>query len=276
MTTYTQAHCRDCKLEGKAIDECLVRKYQYKALLKKCPKEIVALEKKPTPIPESEDETSFLKTTSERVGRITPVLMDRSGNIIDGVHRLQADPAWFSQVVYDIDKKKDPVKFHLARLIVNVCRRQVSAEEKSEILSEIAKLTKWTPQQISEATGMSYRWILKYLPSEYKREYEVPESARRADLTQTTQNVPSPQESELSTQEVRRTEHITTSIPITSETAKLPTHEPITPTKEAEAPAPEPLDVAEFTCPECKQDFRIVHVNRNLHRFMPVKKEATS
>lgn len=30
--------------------------------------------------------------------------------------------------------------------------------------------TGWTPQQIAEATGMSYAWVMKYLPDEFKDE----------------------------------------------------------------------------------------------------------
>lgn len=42
----------------------------------------------------------------------------------------------------------------------------------------------------------------------------------------------------------------------------------------AEASKPEPLDVADFTCPECKQEFRIVHVSDNKHKLERVRKES--
>jgi len=267
MTEYTKSYCQDCTLTGKAIEECMVRKYQYKALLKKCPRELAVAEPSKTPIPESEDETAFLKTSAERVGRISTVLMDRSGNVIDGLHRLKADPSWPASVVYDIDKKKDPVKFHLARLIVNVCRRQVSAQEKTEILSEIAKLTKWSPQQISEATGMSKRWVLAYLPEEYKRsEPEELERARLArekmpEIAKEPETEPETVTTSTPTQEVERR---TSSVPISPQDQHIPTSEPITP----EAPAPESLDVAEITCKVCGEEYRFVHYSRGDHRLL--------
>jgi len=230
-----------------------------------------------TPIPEGDEETAFLKSTAERVGHLTPILRDRSGEIIDGVHRLQADPSWQSLVVYDIDKREDPVKFHLARLIVNVCRRKVPAEEITEILGEIAKLTNWSPKRISEETGMSYQWVMKYLPNEFKRDYEAPESPRRRDLTETTQNVPSEPSGvgfEPTTSQERRTaeQPSTESVP-EPRRAGAPLSESDKP--EAGAPKPEPLDIADFTCSVCHRSFRITHAANNLHRLVPIKEEKT-
>lgn len=115
---------------------------------------------------EIEDETAYLRPTYEKLGALSPVLRAQSGEVIDGLHRLKVDPGWHSLVVYDIN---DPVKVAMARLVINVCRRQVPVEEKTELLATIAKLTEWTPQQIAEATGMSYTWVMKYLPDEYKQ-----------------------------------------------------------------------------------------------------------
>ena len=37
---------------------------------------------------------SGLKASSERVGRLYPILLDKHGNVIDGRHRLEADEKW--------------------------------------------------------------------------------------------------------------------------------------------------------------------------------------
>jgi ParB-like chromosome segregation protein Spo0J len=37
---------------------------------------------------------SYLKFSSKNVGRLYPVLIDKQGNVIDGMHRLKADKNW--------------------------------------------------------------------------------------------------------------------------------------------------------------------------------------
>ena len=63
----------------------------------------------------------------------------------------------------------------VARLIGNVCRRDVSAGEKSEMfgklgeiyVSEGLKLGR-IAYKIAEETGMSCRWVMQYLPDKLK------------------------------------------------------------------------------------------------------------
>ncbi len=63
----------------------------------------------------------------------------------------------------------------MARLISNVCRRTVSRKEKTEILGTLSEIMLREGVQkgdigrkIAEESGMSYRWVAKYLPQEYK------------------------------------------------------------------------------------------------------------
>jgi hypothetical protein len=63
----------------------------------------------------------------------------------------------------------------IARLISNACRRHVTAEEKTEMLKRFGETClkegvkpKGIAQKIMEETGMSYRWMMKYLPDKYK------------------------------------------------------------------------------------------------------------
>jgi len=115
---------------------------------------------------------SDLKASSERVGRLYPVLLDRHGNIIDGQHRLAADENWPKIKLESVETEEQRL---LARLISNVCRRHVPAEEKTEILGRLGEIyqkegvePKKIVERIMEKTGMSYRWVMKYLPDKYK------------------------------------------------------------------------------------------------------------
>lgn len=108
-----------------------------------------------------------LKDSKELVGPLYPILKDAWGNVIDGFHRQRVDPTWPDLKLGHIT---DPVQLAMARLVANVCRREVPAEEKADLLRQIAQMTKWTPKQIAEALPMSYTWVMKYLPDEYKSE----------------------------------------------------------------------------------------------------------
>jgi len=113
-----------------------------------------------------------LRASSKRVGRLYPILLDRHGNIIDGLHRFEADENWPKIVLENIGTAKEKL---IARLISNVCRRHVSAEEKSALLERLGEVyfnegvePGKIAYEIAEETGMSYRWVMNYLPDKYK------------------------------------------------------------------------------------------------------------
>jgi hypothetical protein len=113
-----------------------------------------------------------LKHSSEKVGRLYPVLMDRDGNVIDGKHRLAADESWPKIKLEHIRSEKEKL---LARLIANVCRRAVSNSEKEDMLARLGRIYVLEGEvlgklanRISQETGMSYRWVMKYLPDDLK------------------------------------------------------------------------------------------------------------
>jgi hypothetical protein len=116
---------------------------------------------------------SDLRVSAEQIGKLYPVLVDNYGEIIDGQHRLKADPQW--PIVKLENIKTDEQKF-IARLVTNVCRREVSASEKKEILDKLAHLylkqgieQNKIVQRIVGRTGMSYRWVMMYLPDNLKQ-----------------------------------------------------------------------------------------------------------
>jgi len=115
---------------------------------------------------------SDLKATSRNVGRLYPVLLDRYGNVIDGMHRLKADKNWPKIRLGNIETEEQRL---IARLIANVCRRHVPAKEKIQILARLAEVYQKEgvepgkiAYKIAEKTGMSYRWVVKYLPDKFK------------------------------------------------------------------------------------------------------------
>jgi len=128
-----------------------------------------------------------LKASSERVGRLYPVLLDRHGNIIDGQHRLTADKNWPKIKLETVETEEQRL---LARLISNVCRRHVPAQEKTELLGRLGEIylkegvePKKIAKKIMEKTGMSYRWVMEYLPDKYKADPEKGKRSKPLNLT---------------------------------------------------------------------------------------------
>jgi len=119
-----------------------------------------------------EVEISDLRLSSKTVGKLYPVLLDRDGNVIDGKHRLAADESWPKIKLEHVGCERERL---LARLISNVCRRTVSSSEKSDTLARLGRIYLEAGERpgklayrIAEETGMSYRWVMKYLPDDLK------------------------------------------------------------------------------------------------------------
>ena len=109
-----------------------------------------------------------LRSSSRRVGKLYPILVDKYGNIIDGEHRLATDKNWPRFTLDHIESEEQRLT---ARLVSNVCRRKVSTGEKSKLLKELGEVylregikPGKIPQKLIAETGMSYRWVMKYLP----------------------------------------------------------------------------------------------------------------
>lgn len=113
-----------------------------------------------------------LKASFKRVGRLYSILLDKHGNIIDGRHRFAADEDWPKMRLEHVEMEEDRL---VARLISNVCRRDVSAGEKSGELGKLGEIylseglkPGRIAYKIGEETGMSYRWVMEYLPDKLK------------------------------------------------------------------------------------------------------------
>jgi len=84
----------------------------------------------------SEDEYN-LRESQKAVGQLRPAILSKDGWVVDGLHRLRADPEWRTEKHEDIDTEE---KKWIARAHANLARRAVGREEKREIVNNLAKI----------------------------------------------------------------------------------------------------------------------------------------
>jgi transcriptional regulator with XRE-family HTH domain len=125
-----------------------------------------------------------IEKSMEKIGPLYPVLKSADGRVIDGMHRKNVDKDWPEHVVNVTGSMA-----LVARVIANVQRREVSPEEKSAMLKELAEETHWTPEQMAENTGMSINWVRKYLPSKYKNEQTAKLASKKHERSRTVVSV---------------------------------------------------------------------------------------
>ncbi|MCZ2807744.1 MAG: hypothetical protein O2V44_00155 [Candidatus Bathyarchaeota archaeon] len=153
-----------------------------------------------------------LKSSAEKVGQLYPILVDYYGNIIDGKHRFSANGKWKREILEHIKTEKDRL---IARIISNNLRRTVSSNEKRELLDRLGKVyfdqgiePGKIAHQIVEETGMSYTWVMKYLPDRFKDNVKS-ESARATYRVATEDKLTEPaKEKMLSIQKYRNTDFV--------------------------------------------------------------------
>jgi ParB/RepB/Spo0J family partition protein len=213
--------------------------------------------------PEMADLTESIKA----LGVLQPILVRPKPNglyeIVYGQRRAKAaEKACLVEVPVSIRFLSDEEAFTL-QLTENLQRKDLSEEEKTRALGELAKRTGWNAQQIADKLKMSYAWVCRYLPEEFKAAEKVEagriggevlkqryeeEAAlrRRAESQDTRQGIPP---SVTSPQEVRRA----------AQPEQL--SEPLGPQPESEE-SPKPLLTGfEVECPECHVKLLINHVD---------------
>jgi hypothetical protein len=139
----------------------------------------------------SEEEYN-LKESIKKFGVLVPIIKDKEGNIIDGLHRSEIEPNAPTFII-NLKKPEDRV---LARLVINLHRRKLTSQDKTMLLGEIAEATGWKSQEIADALSMTKQWVLKYLPEQYKNREMVElgelasESKKKRDLDVGKQRLP--------------------------------------------------------------------------------------
>ena len=121
----------------------------------------------------SERDEYDLRKSTDKIGELYPVIVSKTGEIVDGFHRINSKANWRREVREDIDT---PEKVLLARLISNKFRRQVTAEEVKGWINDLAEIALTErgiePGEISgwvaEETGYSTRSATYYLDEKYK------------------------------------------------------------------------------------------------------------
>jgi hypothetical protein len=118
------------------------------------------------------EEEYDLRKSADKIGELYPVIMSKTGEVVDGFHRLNAKAGWRREVREDIDT---PEKVLVARLISNKFRRQVTAEEVRGWINDLAEIALIEhgiePGEISgwvaEETGYSPITVRQYLDEKY-------------------------------------------------------------------------------------------------------------
>lgn len=108
--------------------------------------------------------------------QLQPVVRDkRTGKIITGRHRKEANPDWWEVVI----ETKDDVDA-LVKMIKGDTQRRVSEGERSRKLLALAYALKLkgVPEfdickEINKRTGYSQQWVGRHLPDNFKRSYRV-------------------------------------------------------------------------------------------------------
>ena len=113
-----------------------------------------------------------LKSSLEKIGQLYPILVDYYGNIIDGEHRFGVDEKWKRLRLKHIRTEKDLL---IARIVSNTVRRSVPHKEKTELLERLGEIYRSAgvtrgriAHKIADELGMSYTWVMKYLPKRFK------------------------------------------------------------------------------------------------------------
>lgn len=116
-----------------------------------------------------------LKKSQKRIGQLYPVLTSPTGEVIDGLHRLEADPDWEKKVVETKSRMEDIlVRVHAHH------RRRVPQEETRMLLIELAQELEKSgiekeniASELVKITPYSQPWVLRLLPEEYKQVQKV-------------------------------------------------------------------------------------------------------
>lgn len=125
-----------------------------------------------------------LVESEKLIGQLYPVLVDEQGNVLDGQHRLKANPNWRKEVVKGLDSER---KKAMIRLHANWHRRR---EHPDQVLRELAKITQWKGSTAYAAfLGCSIRTVQRYLPQQYKMRARTI-SKRQLSLSESTQMLP--------------------------------------------------------------------------------------
>lgn len=128
-----------------------------------------------------------LKKSEKGIGQLYPILVAKDGEVIDGVHREEADKTWKRVRLEHIDTEEKKL---VARLVANYHRRQITSLEKSNWINKLARIYEEQGykieasskgrfpkneiiEKIEQETGLSKNIVRQYLLESYKQHYPV-------------------------------------------------------------------------------------------------------
>ena len=118
-----------------------------------------------------------LKDSTRMIGQLYPVLLANDGSVLDGRHRLDENKNWRKIKLSHIKTETEKLT---ARIVANMCRRDISRSEKEECVTKLAEQLKKEgieegkiAKRISDLTGMTQKWVWSYLPQKLKMEEKV-------------------------------------------------------------------------------------------------------
>lgn len=195
MQQIIPPQCADCKKTGAALNDCRIRVYTFHAIRKEnCPRENGGAKQTATALPtttfkvvpingllsssfssrlDPEDpEIAELTESIKLHGVIEPILIRQKPSgafeVVAGARRLRAAKKAGLPTIPVIIKTLTDEEAFILQLTENLQRKDLTEEEKTRGLKELARRTKWSPQQIADKLKMSYTWVMKYLPDEFK------------------------------------------------------------------------------------------------------------
>jgi hypothetical protein len=112
---------------------------------------------------DDKDPDRSLAESAENIGFLETVKVMSDGTIIDGFHRLAANPNWPKEVVPTVTNDKERLFYVLGK---HGHRRPFLAEEQRQIASELAYKHGVTFEEYKKNTGFGHTTCSKYFPKE--------------------------------------------------------------------------------------------------------------
>jgi len=181
--------------------------------------------------------------SAKKIGQLYPILVDREGNIIDGLHRHKYNPEWRKEVVVWVQSRKD---FLIARAHANYHRRDTPKAERQALFTELANIYHnegvaigELASTIAEALGFGEGYVRELLPRSLKLREKQKAGKLGGEARSATFNV---------AQGVTQPETLPDArVPLTSEGfAKMV----------REAPSG-PIDLSLWSCAKCHAKYRV-------------------
>lgn len=223
-------------------------------------------------------------------GILEPILVRAKPNglyeIVAGERRVAAaKKAGLKEISAHVKVLSDQEAYEV-QLIENIQRKDLSDMEKARMLDYMIKKFNYTQEQLAQKLGKNQSWISRHL-SMLQVDNIMPRGImEKEDITerQARELLAAPEEKREeilegakergefpSSREIRRAAQPESKSSEEELEEQEESTEAPSPTEEPATPKPEAIDIGEFECPECHQQFLVEHVNRNLHRLRPVK-----